>query len=121
MRAGQQYPVRVPKLDADGNEIAGIRLPDVAVPRATLTGWNLRDRSFADGALMLVGACFPFTATKIAREAHSDPRLSLAERYPTHTDYVTAVRVCAERLRDLRLLLDEDVERIVQRAQALGA
>ena len=31
----------VPQVDADGNEIAGIRLPDIAVPRGTFTGWNL--------------------------------------------------------------------------------
>ena len=117
---GQSYPVLVPKLDADGNEIAGIRLPDVAVPRATLTGWNLRDASFADGALMLVGACFPFARTRAERIASGDPRPSLDERYASHAAYVAAVREAAERLCHERLLLAEDLERIVARAAALA-
>lgn len=117
---GKAYPVLVPKLDADGNELAGIRLPDVAVPRATLTGWNLRDASFADGALMLVGSCFPFTRTRAERIANGDPRPSLEERYASHGLYVAAVREAAERLCRERLLLAEDVERIVARATALA-
>ena len=116
----QRYPVLVSKLDADGNEIAGIRLPDVAVPRATLTGWNLRDREFAEGALMLVGACFPFALTAAERQRNGDPRLSLAERYPSASSYVSAVRACAEQLGRERLLLAEDIERIVARAAALA-
>ena len=34
------YRTLVSKVDADGNEVAGIRLPDIAVPLATYTGWN---------------------------------------------------------------------------------
>ena len=117
---GQHYPVLVPKLDADGNELAGIRLPDIAVPRATLTGWNLRDRDFADGALMLVGACFPFAATRAERARSGDPRLSIEERYPSHAAYVAAVTACVEQLCRERLLLAEDGERIVARATTLA-
>ena len=35
-------PFLVPKVDADGNDIGGIRLPEQAVPLATLTGWQFR-------------------------------------------------------------------------------
>ncbi len=115
--AGKAYPVLVPKLDADGNEIAGIRLPAVAIPRATLTGWNLRDATFADGALLIVGARFPFAATRAERSANGDPRLSLEERYTSHAAYVAAVRAVAEQLCQARLLLAEDVARIVTQAE----
>ena len=115
--AGKAYPILVPKLDADGNEIAGIRLPSVAIPRATLTGWNLRDATFADGALLIVGARFPFAATRAERNANGDPRLSLEERYTSHAAYVAAVRAAAEQLCQTRLLLAEDVARIVTQAE----
>jgi hypothetical protein len=116
---GTQYRLFVPSVDADGNEIAGIRLPEVAAPRATLTGWNLRDPSFAEDALMLVGACIPFARTRSERQACGDPRLSLEERYPTHADYVAAVTRAAEALYDDRLLLREDVERYIREAKSL--
>lgn len=117
--AGQAYPVLVPTLDADGNEIAGIRLPDVAVPRATLTGWNLRDATFADGALMVVGSCFPFAVTRAERAASGDPRPSLEERYESPAAYVRAVRAAAEQLHREDFLLAEDVARIVAQAENL--
>ena len=115
--ASKAYPVLVPKLDADGNEIAGIRLPAIAVPRATLTGWNLRDATFADGALLIVGSRFPFAATRAERAANGDPRPSLEERYASHGAYVEAVRTAAEQLCRERLLLAEDVERIITQAE----
>jgi len=115
---GTDYRLLVPKLDADGNEIAGIRLPEVAVPRATLTGWNLRSARFAEDALMLVGSCFPFPATREERERSGDPRLSIEERYPSHAAYVEAVREAVEALNRERLLLAEDVERYVEAARA---
>lgn len=116
---GKEYPVLVPKLDCDGNELAGIRLPDITVPRATFTGWNLRDASFAEGALMIVGACFPFAVTRAERETSGDPRLSIEERYESEEAYVAKVRAAAEQLFRDRLLLAEDVTRIVARAENL--
>ena len=40
--AGATLPLLVPQVDVDGNEQSGIRLPEVAVPLATYTGWNFR-------------------------------------------------------------------------------
>src|SRR6185436_6331181 len=113
------YPVFVPATDADGNEIAGVRFPDVAVPLATYTGYGFRATGFAGPDLCdAFGQAIPFQATRAGREAAGDPRRSLEERYPTHQSYVDQVRAAAEALRQDRLLLQEDVDRFVQAAQA---
>ena len=115
---GEAYRVLVPKVDADGNELAGIRLPAISVPLGTHTGWNLRGAGFSPGALMLVGSYFPFAATKEERQANRDPRPSLEERYPSHDAYVVAVSRAAAELQEARLLLAEDAERYVAAAKA---
>lgn len=116
--AGREYPVLVPKVDSDGNELAGIRSPDVRAPLGTYTGWNVRGANFAAGALMVVGSFIPFASSAAERAARGDPRPSLEERYPSHTDYVNAVREAAEQLEHERLLLTEDVRRYVAAAEA---
>jgi Alpha/beta hydrolase domain len=112
------YRVLVPKVDSDGNDIAGIRLPDVVVPLGTRTGWNARGAGFAQGALMVVGSYIPFAATAKERLAKGDPRLSLEERYPSQEYYVNAVARAAAGLLKERLLLAEDVERYLDAAAA---
>jgi hypothetical protein len=116
--SGRHYLILVPKIDEDGNEIAGVRMPAISVPRGTHTGWNLRRKGFAGGELLLLGSYFPFAATKKERLASGDPRLSLEERYPTAADYLGKIARAAEQLRYMRLLLSEDVERIVAAAVA---
>jgi len=89
---GIPYPALVPKTDADGNDIAGIRLPDVAVPLATYTGWVLR--AFPPGAnegCDAAGQKIDFAQTRAERLSSGDPRLSIEERYPRHARYVRAV------------------------------
>jgi hypothetical protein len=116
---GSPYPVFVPATDADGNEIAGVRFPDVAVPLATYTGYGFRAAGFAGPDLCdAFGQAIPFQATRAAREAAGDPRPSREERYPTHQGYVDRVRTAAEALQHDRFLLQEDVDRFVQAAQA---
>jgi hypothetical protein len=113
---GTPYPVFVPKADADGNDVAGIRMPEVAVPVATYTGWALR----ADGldGCDASGQRLNFAKTKAARLAAGDPRLSLEERYADHAAYVERVSRAAQALKDERFMLDEDVEAYVAAAQA---
>jgi hypothetical protein len=114
-----EYAVLVPRVDADGNAVGGLRSPVIEVPKATYTGWNPRAAGFAEGALCYnTGAVLPFAATRAEREASGDPRLSLEERYPTPEAYVTAVRAAAERLAAERLLLPADVEAIAAAAAA---
>jgi hypothetical protein len=113
------YPVFVPATDADGNDRAGVRLPDVAVPVATYTGYGFRAAGLGGPDLCdAFGQAIPFAKTRADRAAAGDPRPSLEERYPTHQAYVDQVRAAAEALARDRLLLQEDVDRFVQAAQA---
>src|SRR5262249_20397148 len=89
-----RYAVLVPKVDADGNDVSGVRLPDIAVPTGTATGWSVRSAS-AGGAgelCYLDGAFIPFAKTKAEREASGDGRASLEERYGGPADYAAKVR-----------------------------
>ena len=91
---GSPYPAFVPRADADGNTVAGIRLPDIDVPVATYAGWNLRKNPSEDGCDH-AGSVIPFAKTKAERMAKNDPRLSIEERYASHEAYVAAVRKAA--------------------------
>jgi hypothetical protein len=102
----------VPQVDADGNERAGIRLPDIAVPCGTFTGWNLYAAPYPEGELAdRDGTFLAFAETPAGREAAEDPRASLQERYESTATYATAVRDGAATLQRERLLLAEDAER----------
>ena len=115
---GNLYPCFVPKVDADGNEIAGIRLPLVAVPVATYTGWSVRADQFGgpDGGENF-GQEIPFVANRVERESTSDPRQSLQERYGNREAYVLAVTYTAQALVKRRLLLPEDAQAYVEEAK----
>jgi Alpha/beta hydrolase domain len=118
---GSPYPAFVPRTDADGNDVAGVRLPEVAVPRATLTGWGLRAAAFGgDDLCDAAGQQIDFHQTKVERLAAGDPRLSIEERYPTHWRYVKEVTHAARRLGRERFLLDEDVQAYIEQAKASG-
>ncbi len=111
-------PLLVPQVDADGNELAGIRLPNIAVPLATYTGWNFRNPSIGepDQLLPLTGSFIPFAPTKAAREAAHDPRPSIEERYGDRAQYETRVREAAAQLVQQGYLLADDVPAVVQAA-----
>jgi hypothetical protein len=109
---GATYGTRVSAVDEDGNERAGIPVPEVAVPLATHTGWNLRhpDVGGADQMLYFAGATLPFPRTRSERERKGDPRLSVAERYRSRDDYLARVREAAQRLVRDGYMLEDDVE-----------
>ena len=114
---GNPYPVFGLQVDQDGIALAGIKLPQVAVPTATVTGWNLRAQGFAEGELcMASGSYLPFAKTKSEREKNNDPRLSIAERYQSQQDYVNQISEVAKQLVDKRLLLRNDAEAIIENA-----
>jgi hypothetical protein len=115
---GAPLPLLVPEVDEDGNERAGIRLPEVAVPLATYTGWNFRKPELgAPGELvMLLGSSIAFPATRAARGAVRDPRRSIEERYRSQDDYLLKVEQAADALVKAGYLLVDDEPRILQRA-----
>lgn len=119
--SGPVYPSYVSKVDSDGNEVAGIRVPDVAAPIATTTGWALRAPAFGGGpwdGCESSGQWIPFKATKAERLAAGDPRPSLEERYKDHAGYVKAVEKEVRKLEQRQLLLPADVQRYIDAAEA---
>ncbi len=115
---GKPYPALVSNVDQDGNDVAGIRLPDVAVPLATVTGWNLRhpDTGGPGQTHKTMGSTVPFTFTKLERQDTSDPRPSIEERYASKEDYLDRVEGVARDLVSEGYILDEDVPRVGEMA-----
>jgi Alpha/beta hydrolase domain len=116
--AGAKLPLLVPDVDEDGNERAGIHLPQVAVPLATYTGWNFRQpANGAPGELVpLLGSTIPFPATRAEREKTKDPRRSIEERYRSQGDYLAQVEKVVDALVIKGYLVYDDGPRILQRA-----
>jgi len=111
---GKEYPLLVPKVDKDGNEIAGVRAVALQVPLATHAGWNLRAKGFIEDELCyLNGQYIPFAKTKEERQQTGDPRLSIEERYKDQADYVERISHAARALVEERFLLQEDAERLI--------
>ena len=118
VKSDQPYKTLVPKVDKDGNEIAGIRGINIRVPVGTYTGWALRRKGFGEGDLSSLNGMFiPFKNTKKDRKAINDPRLSLEERYGNHEKYVEAVRRAAMELTDAGFLLPEDAKAEIEIAK----
>jgi len=113
------YYTLLPQVDADGNPIDGLRNIYVQVPMGTYIGWNVRKAGFSEGdSCDLTGGYIPFFRTQAQRIAAGDPRLSLAERYPTHADYVAKVTAAANSLVAQRLLLPQDAALAISQANA---
>ena len=113
-RVGPSYKVLVPALGPDNNEKGCLMLPAVAVPVATFTSWNLRDKSIgAPGELLsLQGGYIPLLRDKDARTEAKDPRLSLLERYRGFELYLEQYLAWSKRLVQERYLLEEDLPAI---------
>jgi hypothetical protein len=112
-------PHLVPQVDRDGNELGGIRDPEIAVPLATTTGWNFRDPSLGNPTdiYQLLGSYIPFAPTGAARQATGDPRVSLGERYRGVDDYLQRIRNAAMDLIRRRYVLAEDLDVVLGRAK----
>ena len=117
-KMGEPYCTLVPAVDADGNEIAGVRLPDVAVPLGTYTGWNLRDAKYGAEEMLagLEGMYLPFALKPGERRTSGDPRPSVVERYPTREAYLSRMTEAALELQREGFLLAEDVVAILNTA-----
>jgi hypothetical protein len=120
-KVGPRYGNLVPQVNDDGNELAGIHLPDIAVPLGTNVGWRLRPEG-SPAAVTLerwAGSRWPFPRTAEQRKAKDDPRKSILERYPTRRDYLAKVSECLLDLKRRRFLLDEDVTNLLEQAANL--
>ena len=115
---GKVYGSMVPDVNSDGNEVAGITLPEISVPLAAHTGWNLRhpDIGGETQPLMFAGGIIPFAKSEEERSASGDPRPSISERYASKEDYLARVRQAAEALVAERHLLEQDVETCLAQA-----
>ena len=119
---GEEFPALVADLDESFNELGGIRLPDLSVPVATYTGWNLRDESIGNPNLFigitggLAGWTLPLPATQAERESSGDARASIEERYDSREDYLEQVTRAAMDLVSEGYLLEEDVPEVANLA-----
>src|ERR1019366_5525446 len=104
----------------DGLDIAGIRMPEIAVPLATYTGWNLRAPEIGAPEMLgtQVGSFIPFARTKAERLKSGDPRLSIEERYQSKEDYLGRFEAAARALAEQRYLLPTDVPALANRGAA---
>jgi len=107
---------RVPKIDADGNDVPGLRLPDLALPIATFTGFNAQTNK--KGQPCVAGAALPFAARKPDHEKNGDTRPSLVERYGSRAYFVATMRIVADKLVKERLLLQQDADAYVAAARS---
>jgi len=118
-RIGKVYPVLVPQVDIDGNERDGVRLPEITVPLATYTGWNLRDPSIGapEQRVAFEASYIPFPKTAAQRERTKDPRKSIAERYADHEDYSTRYQKAVDELIRQSWILPEDRAALLLRGE----
>jgi len=118
-KVGKTFSVLVPQTDADGNDLGGVRLPELQVPLATYTGWNLRDPSIGapDRRLSFLGSFLPFARDASEREKSADPRRSVAERYVSREQYMGKFAEAAMNLIKERFLLREDLTAVLERGQ----
>jgi hypothetical protein len=118
-KVGKPFPVLVPQVDADGNERDGVRLPQITVPLATYTGWNLRDPSIGapDQRVAFEASYLPFPKTAADREKSGDPRKPIAERYAGREDYVARVARAVDALVKQRWVLEEDRAQLLRRGE----
>ncbi|MGH8059437.1 MAG: alpha/beta hydrolase domain-containing protein, partial [Candidatus Entotheonellia bacterium] len=116
-KPAKAYTALVPNVDEDGNEVAGLRLPPIAAPVATHTGWNVYKAPYPEGELCdREGTYVPFARTKAERMARGDPRRSWEERYGSHEEYVKRVEDTVQALVQAGLLLAEDADRFLDEA-----
>jgi hypothetical protein len=119
-QVGESFPVLVPQVDRDGNDRAGVHLPEIAVPLATYTGWNLRDPSIGapEQRVAFEGSYLPFPKTAAERQKTGDPRTSIAERYSSREDYLSRYGKAIDALVKERWILEEDRAAMLRRGGA---
>jgi len=118
-QVGTPFPVLVPQCDEYGNDLGGVRLPELQVPLATYTGWNLRDPSIGapEQRVSFLGSWIPLAKTAEERKKSGDPRPSIAECYASQAEYMGKFEQAAKKLIEQRFLLQEDLPAILERGK----
>ncbi|MBZ5489761.1 MAG: hypothetical protein LAO76_02385 [Acidobacteriia bacterium] len=118
-QVGTPFAVLMPQSDADGNDLGGVRLPELQVPLASYTGWNLRNPSIGapDQRVSFLGSWIPLAKTAEERKKSGDPRPSIAERYASQAEYMGKFEQAAKKLIEQRFLLQEDLPAILERGR----
>ena len=112
-------PMKVPRVDADGNELGGVPTVLRDAPLGTYLGWNISAGGFHKGQVCnYIGGYIPFATTLAERQASGDPRLSLVERYGDHAGYVAAVTQAANNAFAQGYLLAADRDALIAQAAA---
>jgi hypothetical protein len=111
--------LKVPRVDADGNELGGVPVVLRDAPLGTYLGWNITAAGFHKGQICnYAGGMIPFAKTKAERTANEDPRPSLEERYVNHAGYVAAVEAAARKAVAAGFLLEPDAKALIAAADA---
>jgi len=118
-KVGASFPVLVPQVDEDGNERAGVRMPEITVPLATYTSWNLRDPWIGapDQRVSFEGSYLPFPKSAAESRKLGDSRKSIGERYSSREDYISRYAKAVDDLIKQRWVLPEDRETLLHRGQ----
>jgi Alpha/beta hydrolase domain len=118
-KVGEPFPLLVPQVDSDGNELDGVRLPEITVPLATYTAWNLRDPSIGapDQRVSFEGSYLPFPKTAAERQKSRDPRKSIQERYASREDYIAKYKDAVDELVKQGWILEEDRAALLARGE----
>jgi hypothetical protein len=119
-KLGAPFAVLVPQVDRDGNDVGGIRMPEIQAPLATYTGWNLRapEIGAADELFSMQGSWIPFARTRKDREQSGDPRLSIEERYKSREEYLEKFAAAGKSLVAAGFLLEGDLPQLLRRGAA---
>jgi hypothetical protein len=119
-KLGAPFAVLVPQVDRDGNDVGGIRMPEIQAPLGTYTGWNLRTPEIgaADELFSMQGSWIPFARTRKDREKSGDPRLSIEERYQSREEYLEKFADAGKSLIAAGFLLEGDLPQLLRRGAA---
>ncbi len=119
-RESEIYACLVSSVDSDGNELSGIRLPDITQPVATHSGWNMRHPKTGapDQLVPMIGFSRWFAPTEIDRTDANDPRRSIEDRYIDRDTYIDLVTQDAKQLSDDKYILENDIDIVVKNAIA---
>ncbi len=115
------YHCLVPQVDIDGNELGGIRMPDIDVPLATYTGWSMRNPSFSNSLQRNKGKRWPLPYSEAPMPKGEDPRMPIQSRYKTATAYADLYVKSLQKLKDQRFILPEDYERLLEKSRLKSA